>query len=87
MKKVQLGEQGASKRLGVLGGHFVEEEHEKQKQPSHPQVYYEIYRVISVMAWCLQKEIKVQISKNGAMLFNMKLDLNPLDTLKVKFLK
>ena len=40
-----------------------------------------------MVAYCIQKETEVQISKRIAMLFNIYLDINPLDILKVKFLK
>ena len=50
MEKVQLEAYEEPNTLGVPRDHLVEEEYEKLKQPSHPQVLYEVYRILSVVA-------------------------------------
>ena len=70
MEEVRLGEQEEAKSLGVPRGYLMEEEHEEQKKPFRPQVSYKVYCVLSMVAWCLQKMMEVQISRRDTILFN-----------------
>ena len=50
--------------LVVCGDHLMEEEYKKLRQSHHPQVPFEVYRILSVVACCLQKETVVRIQKH-----------------------
>ena len=50
MGRIQLERLEESKNLGVLEDYLVEKEHKELRQPSCPQILYEVYCVLSMVA-------------------------------------
>ena len=50
MGKIRLEALVEPRILEVLGDRPVEKEHEELRQPTHPQVLYKVYRILSVVA-------------------------------------